>query len=50
MANTEYLLFLGSEANEVAILKIGGIARQSSRENPWVFALDRVLFAFSDGQ
>lgn len=50
MADTKNLLFFGGEADEVAILQFGGIASQSPREDPRVFALNRVLFAFGDGQ
>ncbi len=50
MADTKNLLFFGREAHEVAILQFGGVASQSPREDPRVFALNRVLFAFGDGQ
>ena len=50
MANAKNLLFFGGQANEIAILKFGGVASQSPREYPRVFAFNGVLFAFGNGQ
>jgi hypothetical protein len=50
MANTKNLLFFGGQANQIAIVKFVGIASQSPREDPRVFALNGMLFAFGNGQ